>query len=186
MNIDPSSLMPVDAILPIDRSAPFAINTIDTGYRATEYVIASEDPTALALASIDLSKVVITDILDILQGEAAKVNEILAQNIARIKSEGGVFLDAKVLGALLANPKLIPIGWESFADADGANTADIEFIGTTLQEIATGELQYFRLGFNRGVWSYHYTPTTYSDEQIASFAEYPTVRLRRLAAVLMK
>lgn len=172
--------MPVDQFITIDRTIPFDPKSI-----SFDFVVDHEDPQSLTLTSIDLSVVVIKYILDIEIGSTTNVNEVLTTNITRIKAEGGIFLDAKVLETLLKNPKSIPVGWISIADSDSMNTSDIQFLGTTLKASDSSKLYYLGISFDRGVWSISHTQTIYSDEDLTSFAEHPGLRIRVAAAVLI-
>lgn len=171
--------------LTIDRTKPFSFKNIGADTLEDTYKVQHEDPKSLSLSTIDLSRVRIEPILKTDEEHPVTANQIMKDEIARLHKQGFIFLDAKILETLLANPKSISADWIRMTDSDMANTAAIEFRGTIFSRLKNPDAHVvLSLFYSRGVWSYGHDPAEYSIEDITSFANNRSGGLLRYAAVV--
>lgn len=89
-------MQPQITTLSIDRKTPFQfpqIGMTDSG----EYRLKHVDPKAVALHEIDLSRVIVKELIDTDSQSVSEINARIEKTCEELSSEGYVFLDAKVL-----------------------------------------------------------------------------------------
>jgi hypothetical protein len=96
-------------IVPVDRANPFDLKT----YGSLGWSIEEQDERSLALTEIDLGKIELVTTQQL--GETSVSRGVL---LSRLKAQGYIRLDAKVLQVLIENKSLIPEAWKRRVDDD--------------------------------------------------------------------
>lgn len=174
-------------LIQIDRSRPVDLNKL-MGSGALDLSIESDDPQAVSLTQIDPAKVRLELVLDINEARPTRVNERLHENLARLKQQGLILLDAKAAEALLANPTAIPSSWIEIADSDSMNdlSGTIRFDGTILASRSTTQSRVLSPFFLRGAWTCGLADREQSPESLDLFQKSNgRVRLKEYTVVLV-
>ena len=135
-------------VITIDRTTPFN----PSGFINSDWSLLSQDERSLELLEVNISKVKLVP--TILIGN--ETSTYYKKRMERLREQGGITLDAKVLLVLWKNQHLVPESWKQ-ATEEG-RYVEIFFDGTVL----TGPKHYEYIlcfAFRFGEWSWNWKPT---------------------------
>ena len=153
-------------LLKVDRSAPFSFEKVGADPLAEFHSVASEDPAALSISTIDMAKVKLVPILDVVNSKPCQINETIMKNLAELREQGYILLDAKVAEALLLNPEYIPEEWREITNVDqlSEKTGTIRFDGTVFNALLRDQPTVLAPAFDRGRWEVGVASFVYPEE----------------------
>jgi hypothetical protein len=113
----------------IDRSKPFSPETFSGRIIYSDWAVAEEDESALALSEVTLENVQLMNVSDDDEGSMGGGEK----SLENLKKAGHTRLDAKFFQTLWENQLLIPYSWKKICDGD--EEIRIYFDGTVIVDI---------------------------------------------------
>ncbi len=165
-------------MLAIDRNQPFRLAEIESlaPFEAL-YTTAGDDEACLRLTSIDADEIQLIPLDPASdRGATRGSNQRAADKLARLKGDGSVFLDGRVLATLLRSAGGVPAHWRGVVTAKGdpAGAATIRFYGSRFRSIETGAVHVLGLAWDGGRWAVELEPVE-DDGRVACAAIVGTI-----------